>query len=973
MMSSNFGGAGTGLKTRVTKTSRRNLAAAAGWGVFACLLGGSPQVYALDWDANSTGAAGGGSGTWINDGVTANWFNGTSDVPWVDGTSAVFGGAAGTVVQNNTSGAISALDLTITTAGYIINPFTAGDNLAVTSGNFIINADGTINSNLTGYTNFTKMGGGNLTLGGSGLATGVLAIDSGGVTTGQNQLGASLTLGSASTSGTLTYTGATATRTGTTSLGAVGGQSINVSTLGNILTLSGVISGGAPAGTTSLNVTGPGELLLTTATNTFTGNINVDGGTLAIDNDSRLGNVANSITLQNAGTLRAFGTSAVTLNAGRVLTIGAGNSTINVDDGDVTARESLLTLGTANQLVLAGGRTLTKTGIDTLSITAANSGVAGTISVQAGQLSVTGLGTFAGAVSVASGARINVAPPSGTTTMSGQVSLAAGAVGDFGSSNVGKVALANYSDAATAQINNNWSNTNPAPNDYTGYVAVGLWFTPAAATTVNGNLSYTNGAGGRGVYGVDGANLANVTVTFNGAHDLSNASHQPKFGVVNGATAIFGASSTIDTLQSLPGNGRTLQVFGDGTGSMVFDAGFVADNTAGLTVANALRFTQASKVNMVFQNSASTPIGGLNFNLLANSPTTGADGTLTIKTNPVTWSSGGLQYAATAVRGNVDTQSDLTVTSTLTTGAGVTLTKLGTGTLTIAGTQSHGVGATLKATRGLTVLNTNAGVTAGATAGTPATANLALSAQGAPGAVATVNINADQELKSLRAFDTNPGDTIVESAIVIGAPATGSPLLGVGGSAVVRLYTGGTAAGNAPTRADIEATYFDMQLGAFAEGGITLLSAVQNGSTRNGLGMAVLNDSLLGGPGASAIWLLENIIGDTNGDFTVDGTDVGTVLAHQGTTPGTLAGEVGFATYTILEGDTNFDGVVDGTDVATVLANQGLTYNPADGAMLDSAAFANFNVSAVPEPGVLSLLAVGAGALLTRRRRNFQG
>ena len=87
-------------------------------------------------------------------------------------------------------------------------------------------------------------------------------------------------------------------------------------------------------------------------------------------------------------------------------------------------------------------------------------------------------------------------------------------------------------------------------------------------------------------------------------------------------------------------------------------------------------------------------------------------------------------------------------------------------------------------------------------------------------------------------------------------------------------------------------------------------------------------------------------LGDVNDDGTVDITDLNTVLAHLGTS-------------TSLWSLGNFDGsaTIDLTDLNDVLNNIGMTIPSTSG------------VAATPEPTSLGILALGAGALIARRRR----
>jgi autotransporter-associated beta strand protein len=79
------------------------------------------------------------------------------------------------------------------------------------------------------------------------------------------------------------------------------------------------------AGTTGVTKAGAGSLILS-ASNTFSGNIAVNAGTLQITNDSALGNTANDLV--NNGTLKT--TASVALNVGRDL---SGSGTYDIANG----------------------------------------------------------------------------------------------------------------------------------------------------------------------------------------------------------------------------------------------------------------------------------------------------------------------------------------------------------------------------------------------------------------------------------------------------------------------------------------------------------------------------------------------------------------------------------------------------------------------------------------------------------------
>ena len=270
--------------------------------------------------------------------------------------------------------------------------------------------------------------------------------------------------------------------------------------------------------------------------------------------------------------------------------------------------------------------------------------------------------------------------------------------------------------------------------------------------------------------------------------------------------------------------------------------------------------------------------------------------------------------------------------------AGATLTKTGTGTLNINGVQNHGAGATFQvggSDGGVVNMNTNPGKQANRDGlGIAASANLTLNVNAAGASDSSiVNLNATGE--TFGGATTPLGDTHVfkkvnmnvgggspdlgTAQIVLGA---GDPFgLGAGGSVLLAQYSGGTAAGNAPSRADIEATWYAVASGYyFGLNGITTTTVTD--PSKNGLGLMLIDDSLLGGPGATFLGVTEMILGDLNGDMVVDTNDAGILGALMDT-----------------------------------------GYNPANIGVSGMA------LAQVPEPAALSVLALGALGLLRRRNR----
>jgi autotransporter-associated beta strand protein len=179
------------------------------------------------------------------------------------------------------------------------------------------------------------------------------------------------------------------------------GVMVNVGVSGGNVTYANTISGtGLTTGgvTTALNKTGTGTLTLS-ATNDFTGNVNISAGTLSIAGTANLGNVANDVIISNGGTLGVTGTT--TLASGRAFKI-AGISTIDVASATTTTLQGVMSDG-------ASSGTLVKTGGGTLLLSATNT-YSGATDVNGGTLRAGSAGAFGASTNfaVASGATLDL-------------------------------------------------------------------------------------------------------------------------------------------------------------------------------------------------------------------------------------------------------------------------------------------------------------------------------------------------------------------------------------------------------------------------------------------------------------------------------------------------------------------------------------------------------------------------------------
>lgn len=166
----------------------------------------------------------------------------------------------------------------------------------------------------------------------------------------------------------------------------------------------------------SLTKTGSNEIRLADLGDTGLGEITIAQGTLAIQDTTTLGNANSNLTVQAGATLALWNTDNNTLNKRLILNGGtvrneAGN---NLFSGPVTLNTNA-TYFVADALqitgVIGGAAGLTKTGLGTLSLTAANT-FTGLVTVSAGTLRAgnnTAFGRTNNGLIIASGARLDLA------------------------------------------------------------------------------------------------------------------------------------------------------------------------------------------------------------------------------------------------------------------------------------------------------------------------------------------------------------------------------------------------------------------------------------------------------------------------------------------------------------------------------------------------------------------------------------
>ena len=329
------------------------------------------------------------------------------------------------------------------------------------------------------------------------------------------------------------------------------GVSSGTVTYANTISGTGLNTGGV---TTALNKTGAGTLILS-ATNDFTGNVNISAGTLSIAATANLGNAANGVVIANGGTLAV--TATATLASGRAFKI-AGSSTLDIASATTTTLQGVISDG-------ASAGTLVKNDAGTLLLQAANTYTGGTM-VNAGTLQLSGagrLGATTGTTTIAGG----TLDLGGTTQTQAAVNLNGGTLQN-GSLNapISSTGGAINAIGGTASLTTTAGTTTlSTANSYSG------------GTTVNGGTLQISGAGTLGA-------TTGTTTIAGGTLDLGGTTQTQAAVALSGGTLQNGSLNA-----PISSTGGTLDGIG-GTASLT--------TTAGTTiVAGTDAYTGATTVN----------------------------------------------------------------------------------------------------------------------------------------------------------------------------------------------------------------------------------------------------------------------------------------------------------------------------------------------------------------------------------------
>jgi autotransporter-associated beta strand protein len=702
-----------------------------------------------------------------------------------------------------------------------------------------------------------------------------------------------------------------------------------------------------PTGASAVQLTkaGPGLLVLG-ASNPFTGNVNINGGVLSIGAENNLGPLATAKTINfNGGTLNVSGN--ITANTAKTWTIAASNTgTFDINNGV----SLILNNGGTNDVTSSATSQLIKTGLGTLQFANNNAGFLGSTLVNQGTLELdtaTALGT--GTTITLAGGTLSLKNNAGTVFSN---NLAITADSTINTDHLSAGTGLNHT-LGTLTIGTNTLTTGGANNTDLTFGSVTLTGNATFNTSVAGNdlvMGVVSGAGGS-LTKSGAANLTlNSAATYGGATTVSagtlytNGTNYLPTGTALTVNGTLNTNNNAQTVASLSGSGTVTMgtgalTVGDGTstnfsGVIGGSGAFTKQGTGTLTLSG----TSANTLSSAFNVNSGTVI----LNKTAGVSATGS-GSLTIGDGAGGANSAVVQLAqsnqidggSTAVTINTDGRLDLNgYTQTIGSLAGSGTVNLGAGSLTTGGSNTNtsytgqigGTGGSLTKTgTGTLTLSGNNNFTGAASVSQGIVQVNSTNALGT--GAATVANNAAIELQgtsvtlgnsSLNITGTGPagngairnisGNNYINSAITLGGASTINISTGnlylAGGVATngYTLTTTGTGTGNALATGAITGT------GGINKNGIGTLVLSNTGNTYNGTTAITAGSLQIGannaGPASSAVTVSTGATLDVNnytaavGSLAGSGTVTlgnGTLTAGGNNSSTTFSGAIGGA------------------------------------------------------------------------------
>jgi len=610
--------------------------------ILTALLALHAPAHAVDryWDVNGTSLGSGGTGTWNttspfwspnNDGVSGP-YSAWNNAALYD---AYFGGTAGTVTLG---GAMTAHNLTFQTDGYTLTggSLTLGGTtptLSVTAGNT------TIGSSISSTSGLIKVGGGGLTLNGSGSFGGGINVNGGAlwlnaansftgninVASGGLAIGAigNAALGNAANQIYL------ANGVGFSSTGTISNRTVNLT--GGIASIGGAVGGLFYTGAGGLNVAS--GVALTNNANNYTGQTQFTqtNGSFSFSSVADLG-VASALgaptTVAN-GTI-VFGPSCCQTYGHYLSYTGTGNSSNRnwlFQPGNYAGAAYLYNSGsgtlrlTGNISANAGtgngiGFIANTADLELLGVISSNNGRTISFSANSGHtIRLGSANTFTGAAAIG-----------GAGTVEASLIANAGVAGSLGAGSV-SISGGNLSYVGAGESTNKpWTISNGSLNSNgTGALSLGGTVAIGGTATLGGNFTGADNLISGVISGTGSLRSAgNATWTLTGANTYTGNTIVDA-GILRAGTATaFGASATAQvnggtldlndfdkTFTTLTGTGGTVDL-GTATMTLQAAAGTTATYAGNITGTGGLTKLGASTQTLTGANTytGATTIGG---------------------------------------------------------------------------------------------------------------------------------------------------------------------------------------------------------------------------------------------------------------------------------------------------------------------------------------------------------------------------
>lgn len=843
-----FSGAASLSGTNLVKLNLSN-ATAGSWTLMSASSGLDGGTWSLDTDSFIPGAF-----TWSlsssSTALTLTAVGSSNNFYWTGNTSSSWGTAdnwssdsAGSSPRATTPGVGDDVFFTATTASNLSTTLGANftvNTISITDPGVSIAAGNTLTANAsTALAFLVSADSGTTTLAASlaGANAGLTKSGNGSlILSGANTYGGGTTING----GTLTISGGAAiSDSGAVVLGNVAGTVFSISTSETIASLQG---GGASGGNVSI-ATGQTLTVGETGTNTFSGVI------AGVGNLVKTG--AGTMLLDGANTY----SGSTTISAG-TLQIGAGFLTGSINSTSAIANNGELVFNRSNSLTISaaisGSGGIKQLGTGTTLLTANNT-YTGATTISAGTLQV-GNGGASGSISTTSGivnngllvfnrsSNITLSAPisgngaltqsgSGTVVLSGSNSYTgtttiaagslkldnAGAIGGGGSivfTGGSLVYSANNTVDISSRIN---SSTSAITIDTNGQ---NITFASAVGVSNSGGL-VKNGTGTLVLAGINA--FTGATVVNAGTLQLGNtgagSGYLTNFNITNNGTLIFNRGST----SSLGG------YFISGTGDVVLSSSALVQFTgsggytgSGSLIVNngTLYFDQSNQIS----NSASLEINGGTFRM----GTGQSDTVLALAMTSGSIIADGASNTLTATNGFAIEGG--TLSSNVSLGGSGSLTKNGTGTFILSGSNSYSGGTTLNA--GTLVIGNTAAAGSGSIVQTSNSSLLKVDVTGTiNNAISVYTLLASQTATLSGAvtvnnatFEVDSGDTLTISSTINGTGGVtknGDGALILSGS---NTYSGATTV-NAGTLEAANANALGTNAAVTVNGGSLLVSA----------------------------------------------------------------------------------------------------------------------------------------------------